>query len=694
VQETLNIGELIEQIKWIPSFDIKLVDTLQIVILAFALYYLAKSLYKTRAWILVKGLLIIGAVYLVICLTSMTVLRTLMEGLFGTLMIAIIIMLQPELQRIVELIGKRKFTDFKSLIMKKTEVATWYSEKTIYEIAAACEAMGQVQTGALIVIERGIPLTEYIDSGIDIDGSISSQLLINTFEKNTPLHDGAVIIKENKIASATCYLPLSTNNSIDKNLGTRHRAALGISENSDCVVIIVSEETGAISFCSDGILHHNVDRNELSQLLRGKMKKNDEKIFETRRSKSPIWMKILAPILSVIIWMSVLSTSDPVITKIVTNIPVETINTDVLDDIGQTYTIQSGNTINVKVQGRRSLVDAMTKNDFVAIADFTEMSIVYAVPINISPTTPYNDVEIVAQYNDVMKLELEEIIQTEIPIEVKVVGDADEDYVVALKDIEVETLVVTCPQSIAKTLDKAVLTIDAYGKDNTFVANAQPVIYDKNGEELPSNKLSLNKGTVRVTMDVHEVVEMPLVITLKEQNLSGDAYYVLDWYKAETEVVRVAADNDIITDIQSLNIVIDPDAGAESIGTILINIRQYLPDGMQLAKNQVEQISIDVELTKYQKMTLNLTPSIVKVTGFDANLLTCSVIGVTPIITLYYNTSLVDPNTVTVKMLNPTIKTIENTPGEYQGAVTFTDIEGVLIAQELIARYSLAEKRD
>jgi diadenylate cyclase len=684
--------ELIEKIKWIPSFEIQFVDTLQMIILAFALYYLSKSLYKTRAWILVKGLLVIGAVYFIICLTEMTVLRTLMEGLFGTLMIAIIIMLQPELQRIVELIGKRRFTDWKSLLIRKPEVDAWYSEKTICEIASACESMGQVQTGALIVIERGIPLTEYIDSGIDIGASVSSQLLINTFEKNTPLHDGAVIIQNNKIASATCYLPLSNNPSINKTLGTRHRAALGISESSDCVVIVVSEETGAISFCSDGVLHHDVDRNELSHLLMEKMKKSEEKLFEKKRSRSPLWMKILAPILSIIIWMSVLSSTDPIATRVITDIPVVTTNTGVLDDVGQTYTIKSGETITVKVRGKRSSVDNITAEDFIATADFTEMSIVYAVPIHVETTPSYSDVEIVTDHNDVMKLEIEEMAQIEVPVEVKVVGDYDNDYVVEVGDVEVTTLLATCPQSIAKTLDKAILEVDAYGKSNAFIANVQPTIYDKNGEKISSNQVSLNKDVVRVVMNVYEVVEVPLTITLKEQNMTGNAYYVLNGYSAEIEMVRVAANNEAIDDLKSIEVVVDPDANTETISTIMVNLPQYLPENVQLAKDQEEQIAVDIELTKYQKMTLELAPSHIKVVGFDTRDMACAVIETTATITVYYDTSILDQSAITIATLNPTIKTTETEPGNYRGTITLTDIEGALITQELIGKYSLVRK--
>ena len=278
----MNIAQLFEEIKWMPSLDVSFIDVIQIIILAFVLFYLEKTLYKTRAWILVKGLFIIGIVYVFISLTDMIVLQTIMQGLFSTILIAIIIMLQPELQRIVELIGAKKLPGIKSFLLKKPQRVTWYDKNTICEIVEACNSMGSVKTGALIVLERGIPLKEYLQSGIAIDSVISKQMLINIFEKNTPLHDGAVIIRKNKIASATCYLPLSMNYGIDKSLGTRHRAALGITESSDCVVIVVSEETGNISFCVEGKIHHNLTPSQLNDLLQEHMYKGDETFVEKK----------------------------------------------------------------------------------------------------------------------------------------------------------------------------------------------------------------------------------------------------------------------------------------------------------------------------------------------------------------------------------------------------------------------------
>ena len=157
----MNIAQLFEEIKWMPSLDVSFIDVIQIIILAFVLFYLEKTLYKTRAWILVKGLFIIGIVYIFISLTDMIVLQTIMQGLFSTILIAIIIMLQPELQRIVEWIGAKKLPGIKSFLLKKPQRVTWYDKNTICEIVEASNSMGSVKTGALIVHERGIPLKEY-----------------------------------------------------------------------------------------------------------------------------------------------------------------------------------------------------------------------------------------------------------------------------------------------------------------------------------------------------------------------------------------------------------------------------------------------------------------------------------------------------------------------------------------------------
>ena len=143
-----------------------------------------------------------------------------------------------------------------------------FSDRTLNDMVKACYEMGAVKTGALIVIENKVNLSEYERTGIKLDSLLSRQLLINIFEKNTPLHDGAVVVRGDRIVAATCYLPISDSRSISKDLGTRHRAALGVSEATDATTIIVSEETGKVSVCNEGRLIHDISDEDLTNLLR------------------------------------------------------------------------------------------------------------------------------------------------------------------------------------------------------------------------------------------------------------------------------------------------------------------------------------------------------------------------------------------------------------------------------------------
>jgi diadenylate cyclase len=193
--------------------------------------------------------------------------------------IAVIIIFQPELRKALEQLGRKNILTTLFPIDSQRNVDERFSDKTVNEIARAVFEMGSVRTGALIVIERDINLSEYENTGIEVDSLVTSQLLINIFEHNTPLHDGAVIIRGNRIAAATCYLPLSDNMGLSKELGTRHRAGVGISEVSDSMTIIVSEETGKVSIAMGGELTRNVD----SEYLRSKLFNLQNKIIEGGR---------------------------------------------------------------------------------------------------------------------------------------------------------------------------------------------------------------------------------------------------------------------------------------------------------------------------------------------------------------------------------------------------------------------------
>ena len=235
-------------------------DVAEILIIAVLLYYTLVWMKTTRAWILLKGLIVILAFLLLAYFFRMTTILWMAQNVLGFAVTALIVVLQPELRKALEELGKKNIISSVLPFDNSHRVNEEFSEKTINEITKACVEMGKVRTGALIVIEQK---RDYERTGIDVDGIVTSQLLINIFEHNTPLHDGAVIIQGNRVVSATCYLPLSDNLGLSKELGTRHRAGVGISEITDSLTIIVSEETGKISVAYEGELERNLDADSL-----------------------------------------------------------------------------------------------------------------------------------------------------------------------------------------------------------------------------------------------------------------------------------------------------------------------------------------------------------------------------------------------------------------------------------------------
>ena len=238
-------------------------DVAEILIIAVLLYYTLVWMKTTRAWILLKGLIVILVFLLLAYFFRMTTILWMAQNVLGFAVTALIVVLQPELRKALEELGKKNIISSVLPFDNSHRVNEEFSEKTINELTKACVEMGKVRTGALIVIEQKVSLRDYERTGIDVDGIVTSQLLINIFEHNTPLHDGAVIIQGNRVVSATCYLPLSDNLGLSKELGTRHRAGVGISEITDSLTIIVSEETGKISVAYEGELERNLDADSL-----------------------------------------------------------------------------------------------------------------------------------------------------------------------------------------------------------------------------------------------------------------------------------------------------------------------------------------------------------------------------------------------------------------------------------------------
>lgn len=271
--------ELIESfvdkyLAYVPS--IKITDIIEIIIISFLVYHIMVWIKNTKAWVFVKGVIVIMIFILIAGLFEMNTILWIAQNVFMYGAFGLLVILQPELRKALEQLGKREFLPSILSFESAKRTDGLFSDKTIHEISKACVEMGKVKTGALIVVAQHEPLTEYERTGIEVDGLVTSQLLINIFEHNTPLHDGAVIVKGDRITSATCYLPLSDNMSLSKELGTRHRAGVGISEVTDSMTVIVSEETGKISVAFGGTLTRDLSAQGLEELLKKIQNKTEE----------------------------------------------------------------------------------------------------------------------------------------------------------------------------------------------------------------------------------------------------------------------------------------------------------------------------------------------------------------------------------------------------------------------------------
>lgn len=277
------IEEYISNI-YIPR-TLRVSNIFEIIILAIILYEFMAWVKTTRAFALLKGIIVILVFLIIAYIFDFTTILWIAGKVINIAIIAVVVIFQPELRKALEQLGQKKY--FKSILpfTEKKDKGERFSDKTVNELVRACFELAKNKTGALIVIEQDILLTDYEKTGIPVDGIVTSQLLINIFEHNTPLHDGAVIVRGDRIVSATCYLPLSDNMQISKELGTRHRAAVGISEVTDTMTLVVSEEAGNVSIAIAGELIRAVDQDYLKKKLTFIQKKS----IDVKRYK--LWKK-------------------------------------------------------------------------------------------------------------------------------------------------------------------------------------------------------------------------------------------------------------------------------------------------------------------------------------------------------------------------------------------------------------------
>ncbi len=256
--------DISEYFSLLQQYPIKLVSLiLDLAIVIYIIVKILKLAKNSRAIQLIKGIIFFILITWISGLLNLNIVHSILTAFLPSGVIALVVIFQPEIRRALEQLGTNKLTNFFGM-EKNLEVRT---RENIYKIVIAVQEMAKTKTGALIVIQRDISLSDIVATGIEMDSEISPQILVNIFVPKTPLHDGAVIINNNKIEAAACILPLANSNDISKDLGTRHRAAVGISKEYDAIAIVVSEESGKVSIAKDGTLIADVKEDALKKIL-------------------------------------------------------------------------------------------------------------------------------------------------------------------------------------------------------------------------------------------------------------------------------------------------------------------------------------------------------------------------------------------------------------------------------------------
>lgn len=584
--------------------NIQLVDILEIIILAVIIYQITKRIADTRIFVVAKGILILLALYGLLIITHLDVLASIFQWFIVLCLICIVLACQPEIKKIMESTGSKNYIiEFINWWKRDKDKHQYleFSDDTLEALIEACEQMSKAKTGALIVFELDTPLKDIVATGIKLDALITKQLLIQIFEKNTPLHDGAIVIKHDRIESATCYLPLSNNLNINKDLGTRHRAGIGVTEQVDCFVLIVSEETGAISYVQDGKIRHKVSLKELRLMLSRLQHRKDykKKTFESVRNIrfKNMKTKTIAFFGGILVWFAVLSIIDPVTTRRFTGISVDIINGDTITSAEQTYEILNNEDISLIVKGRRSVIDDITTDDIEAVADINDMSKVYNVPIRVKLVNGYeNYAEITYKSNDNLKIMIDTISEKVLKIEYEQLGTVSDGTYISNIKASTDVITIKGANSVVSTIDKVILPINIDGQMKSFNITANPLIYDRNGEQIPYNKVELSETNFDVTVQMLNTKNVKLNINIMNND---EKQYRIVKYTVEKEDITIGADDDILETIEDINIELDISEDIENITSNklvkTIDLVDYMPEGVVVA-NQNTKLNLDIEI--------------------------------------------------------------------------------------------------
>ena len=603
---------------------ITMTDVVEILIITFLFYYMLVWIKNTRAWVLLKGIMVILLFVLVAAVFQMNTIIWIAKNTLSVAITAIVIIFQPEIRKALENLGQKNFlTSFFTFDFSKGEIAK-FTDKTINELVKACYEMGKVKTGALIVIEDEIVLSEYERTGIAVDGILTSQLLINIFEKNTPLHDGAVIVRGDRVVSATCYLPLTDSLSISKDLGTRHRAAVGISEVSDSLTIVVSEETGKVSIAMGGELYRNVDaeflKNKLSFIQHREKKVSKIELWRrmlknlAKKLTNNLGLKVLAVLFAIALWIVVVNIDDPVKPAQYT-ISVTQDNMDYLTSNGKySETLGGKNTVTFTASAKRSILEKLSNTDFTAVADMEKIEYVEGdgvcrVPITITCSKYNSNTVTISSKQQYLDVTVEDLGNVQKKITASTEGTVMDGC--ALGDVSIVTsnlLKISGPSSVTSQISTVVATINVDGMSSDVTDTVVPVLYDADGNEIDASKLKMNINTVTITAQILNTKDVDLSFQTKGTVASG---YTLKEITYSPKKVRIKGETDVLNKVAKITIpddVLDMSGATEDVETT-VDITSYLPDGTSLVLAADAKVEVKVKVEPITTKTFEVDAS-------------------------------------------------------------------------------------
>lgn len=533
---------------------IRVLDIIDIIGSGILIYILLSWIRKTRGWALFRGVIFAAILWGIAEIARLSMTSWIFGNVFSIGILAVVIIFQPEIRRMLEKMGTANLVPQSSSVKTQSNL----SEEAIDAIVGAAEIMSEDKTGALICIEGQVPLGEHEKTGISLNSDISAQLLINIFEKNTPLHDGAVIIRGNKIAAATCYLPMSDRTDITKELGTRHRAALGLSEVSDAIVVVVSEETGAISVVRDGKMKRNVNTSQLRKALfvseleaahREEDDKDDEEEKETKKNPGffkkyifgePI-LKIVSLLIAAVMWIGFENAQDPLMLQSYT-VPVEVRNIEKYNEQERVVEIDGNQEyenlkLTVYIEGRASEIEKLKGKEpeeiMTAYLDLYELSpddsdklMIHYEMLDKDADVSFYGIRNKAYY----PVNIENYVSKELPVEYHVTGTPAKGYMAPINEYDIQvtpkTITVSGPESLIGTAEKAVVSVDIEGESAPANRVSKYIIVDGEGNKIDDSLevIKMSTSEVSVYVPIYMVKTIGITAGVKGEPMKGYAY--------------------------------------------------------------------------------------------------------------------------------------------------------------------------